>query len=253
MAPTSGRLYVGNLDYGVEDSDLEDVFSKAGNVVNASVVRHGGSNRSKGFAFVEMASVEEAQKAVDTLNDLDLKGRKLLVSGAKSEKPEKSERPARERDSRSGGKKEPRKRERRERKPKFEGENDSRKVKVREIEVVTSPVVLLSGLNAEAEDIDISDLFSQIGSVQSREFADGSDGAATREMKVTMAETAEAQRAVDFLDGKSFMGYRLKVTGAPAEESVPTPEAPVSEDAPVAEDAPVNEPDEGAETPATES
>ena len=81
---TSGRLYVGNLAYEVTESDLFELFSGIGKLKNAEVVCNKHTQRSKGFAFVEMLSVEEAKRAVEVLNDKEFMGRKLLVSGAKS-------------------------------------------------------------------------------------------------------------------------------------------------------------------------
>jgi RNA recognition motif. (a.k.a. RRM, RBD, or RNP domain) len=84
---TSSRLYVGNLDYNAAESDLEGLFRGVGNVVSTEVVTNSRTQQSKGFAFVEMGSVEEARRAVEVLHDQDFMGRKLLVSGAKSEGP----------------------------------------------------------------------------------------------------------------------------------------------------------------------
>jgi RNA recognition motif-containing protein len=84
---TNPRLYVGNLDYKAVESDLEDLFRGVGNVISAEVVINSRTQQSKGFAFVEMASIEEAKRAVEVLHDQDFMGRKLLVSGAKSEGP----------------------------------------------------------------------------------------------------------------------------------------------------------------------
>jgi len=84
---TSARLYVGNLDYNAAESDLEDLFRGVGNVISTEVVTNSRTQQSKGFAFVEMGSLEEARRAVEVLHDQDFMGRKLLVSGAKSEGP----------------------------------------------------------------------------------------------------------------------------------------------------------------------
>jgi hypothetical protein len=81
---TSGRLYVGNLNYEVNEKDLEELFAGVGTVESAEVVSHQRTQRSKGYAFVEMSSTEEAIRAVDVLNDQEFMGRKLVVSGAKS-------------------------------------------------------------------------------------------------------------------------------------------------------------------------
>ena len=81
------KLYVGNLVYEATDEDLKNHFSQAGNVVSATVIRYRDTGRSKGFGFVEMNSEEEAQKAIDTFNNQDFKGRKLIVSEARPPKP----------------------------------------------------------------------------------------------------------------------------------------------------------------------
>jgi len=80
---TTPRLYVGNLSYDASESDLFELFNGVGNVQNAEVVTNRHTQRSKGFAFVQMASVEEAKRAVEVLHDKEFMGRKLLVSGAK--------------------------------------------------------------------------------------------------------------------------------------------------------------------------
>ncbi len=83
----SKKLYVGNLLYEISDEDLKEYFSQSGTVVSASVIRYHDSGRSKGFGFVEMETEEGAQKAIDTLNGQDLKGRKLIVSEARPPRP----------------------------------------------------------------------------------------------------------------------------------------------------------------------
>jgi RNA recognition motif-containing protein len=77
------KLYVGNLAYSVSNNDLEELFSQAGQVQSAAVITDKFSGQSKGFGFVEMATAEEATKAIETLNDSDLKGRNIKVNEAK--------------------------------------------------------------------------------------------------------------------------------------------------------------------------
>jgi len=81
---TSPRLYVGNLSFDATESDLFELFNGVGHVQNAEVVSYRHNQRSKGFAFVQMQTVEEAKRAVDELHDKEFLGRKLVVSGAKS-------------------------------------------------------------------------------------------------------------------------------------------------------------------------
>ena len=84
---TSGRLYVGNLDYSTGEAELEELFRGVGNVLRAEVVTNPRTQQSKGFAFVEMGSIDEAKRAVSILDDQDFMGRKLIVSGARSDGP----------------------------------------------------------------------------------------------------------------------------------------------------------------------
>ena len=81
---TSAKLYVGNLSFEATESDLFELFSGVGSVRNAEIVTHKYNEKSKGFGFVMMATVEEAQRAVAELHDKEFLGRKLVVSGAKS-------------------------------------------------------------------------------------------------------------------------------------------------------------------------
>src|ERR1700704_3826990 len=81
---TTPRLYVGNLSFEATESDLFDLFNGVGAVQNAEVVTYKHNQRSKGFAFVQMLTVDEAKRAVHELHDKEFLGRKLVVSGAKS-------------------------------------------------------------------------------------------------------------------------------------------------------------------------
>ena len=77
------KLYVGNLDYGVTDSDLERMFAAHGTVQSAQVIMDRDTGRSKGFGFVEMNYDQEAQAAITALNGQDSGGRPLTVNEAK--------------------------------------------------------------------------------------------------------------------------------------------------------------------------
>lgn len=89
---TSPRLYVGNLSFDASESDLFDLFNGVGSVQNVEVVVNRHTMRSKGFAFVQMQSIDEAKRAVDELHNKDYMGRKLVVSGAKALEERRSER-----------------------------------------------------------------------------------------------------------------------------------------------------------------
>ncbi|MFP6872555.1 MAG: hypothetical protein VCA55_03515 [Verrucomicrobiales bacterium] len=88
VAVTTSRLYVGNLSYDTTENDLATLFEKVGGVVKAEIVCHRSSNRSKGYAFVEMNDTNGARKAADALHDHDFMGRKIIVNGAKSAGPQ---------------------------------------------------------------------------------------------------------------------------------------------------------------------
>ena len=77
------KLYVGNLAFGVSKSDLEELFSKAGQVQSVAVITDKFSGQSRGFGFVEMANAEDASKAIQQFNDTELKGRNIRVNEAK--------------------------------------------------------------------------------------------------------------------------------------------------------------------------
>ena len=78
------KLYVGNLAYSVSNSDLEELFSTMGQVQSVAVIMDKFSGQSKGFGFVEMTNAEDASKAIEQLNDTELKGRNIKVNEARS-------------------------------------------------------------------------------------------------------------------------------------------------------------------------
>ena len=82
----SPKLYVGNLAYEAAESDLFDLFSKVGAVKNVEIAMDRHANRSKGFGFVEMETLETAKEAAAKLNRTDFMGRQIVVSGAKVDK-----------------------------------------------------------------------------------------------------------------------------------------------------------------------
>jgi RNA recognition motif-containing protein len=77
------NIYVGNLPNSVNENDLREAFQAFGQVDKTAVIKDKFSGESRGFGFVEMASREEATKAISTLNGRDLKGRALKVNEAK--------------------------------------------------------------------------------------------------------------------------------------------------------------------------
>lgn len=83
----TNRLYVGNLSFDASEKDLEELFKGAGTVDTVEIVYNRNTERSKGYAFVEMGSVDDAKHAVETLHDQTFMERQLIVSGAKSKGP----------------------------------------------------------------------------------------------------------------------------------------------------------------------
>ena len=73
------KLYVGNLPYTTNEQDLQDLFASAGTVDSINVMRDMATGRARGFAFVEMSTDEEAQKAITELNEFQLGGRNLSL------------------------------------------------------------------------------------------------------------------------------------------------------------------------------
>jgi len=88
------KLYVGNLSFQTTSEDLQQLFSQAGTVESASVVEDRDTGRSRGFGFVEMATKEDGEKAIEQFNGTDLAGRNLTVNEA---------RPREDRGGRGGG------------------------------------------------------------------------------------------------------------------------------------------------------
>ncbi len=77
------KLYVGNLPYSATEEELSKMFGQAGTVTSVAIIKDRETGRSKGFAFVEMSSDAEAQKAVSMLNGQSMGGRDLRVSIAR--------------------------------------------------------------------------------------------------------------------------------------------------------------------------
>src|ERR1044072_3307510 len=88
------KLYVGNLSFQTSSEDLQQLFAQAGTVESATIVEDRDTGRSRGFGFVEMASKEEGEKAIQQFNGTDLNGRNLTVNEA---------RPREDRGNRGGG------------------------------------------------------------------------------------------------------------------------------------------------------
>ena len=79
----SRKLYVGNLPYETGEAELQELFARAGTVETVKVMRDMATGRARGFAFVEMSTEEEAQRAITELNAYQIGGRGLTVNEAR--------------------------------------------------------------------------------------------------------------------------------------------------------------------------
>ncbi len=91
----NARLYVGNLSYEANESELEDLFKGFGNVKSVEIIYNPRTHKSKGYAFVEMRYLDDARKAAEVLHGQPFMGRELMVSAAseRPDTPEKAEQP----------------------------------------------------------------------------------------------------------------------------------------------------------------
>jgi len=90
-AVESSRLYIGNLSYEANESDIEELFKGVGPVRSVEIVYNKHTHKSKGYGFVEMLRMDEAKRAVEVLHDQHFMGRQLIVSGAKAKNAEDGE------------------------------------------------------------------------------------------------------------------------------------------------------------------
>lgn len=79
----STKLFVGNINHEASENDLQNHFSAAGTVLSVNIIQDRTTGRSRGFGFVEMASADEAQKAIEQLHEKDFQGRALTVNEAR--------------------------------------------------------------------------------------------------------------------------------------------------------------------------
>lgn len=86
----SMKLYVGGLAYSVTDNELEELFAGIGSVTSAAVIKDRDTGQSKGFGFVEMSDVKEAQNAIKELNGKEISGRSIMVNQARPQEDRSS-------------------------------------------------------------------------------------------------------------------------------------------------------------------
>ena len=81
------RLYVGNIPFAAGEDELRDLFSQVGQIESVHVVTDRATGRPRGFAFVEMVNEEDAQKAINNLDQTEFQGRRLAVNEARPRAP----------------------------------------------------------------------------------------------------------------------------------------------------------------------
>lgn len=86
----SKKIYVGNLNYTATEDELEELFATYGTVVSVNIVTDRDTNRSKGFAFVEMEDGDAADKAIAEMNNKEFQSRNLRVNEAQQRKPKRN-------------------------------------------------------------------------------------------------------------------------------------------------------------------
>ncbi|XP_021749838.1 28 kDa ribonucleoprotein, chloroplastic-like [Chenopodium quinoa] len=174
--PEEAKLFVGNLPYDVDSEKLAQLFDGAGVVEIAEVIYNRETDRSRGFGFVTMSTVEEAEKAVELLNGYDVNGRLLTVNKA-APRGSRPERPPRE----------------------FE----------------PSCRIYVGNLPWDVDSSRLEQLFSEHGKVLSaRVVSDRETGRSRGFGFVTMASESEVNDAITALDGQTLDGRAIRVNVA---------------------------------------
>lgn len=171
--PEDAKLFVGNLPYDIDSEKLAQLFEQAGVVEIAEVIYNRETDRSRGFGFVTMSTVEEAEQAVGKFDRYDLNGRVLTVNKA-SPRGARPERPARVFE------------------PSFR--------------------IYVGNLPWSVDDTRLEQIFSEHGKVESARVVYDRDSGRSRGFGfVTMASEAEMNDAIANLDGQSLEGRAIRV------------------------------------------
>ncbi|KAF5479723.1 hypothetical protein F2P56_000520 [Juglans regia] len=173
--PEEAKLFVGNLPFDIDSEKLAEVFNQAGIVEISEVIYNRETDRSRGFGFVTMSTVEEAEKAVDMLNRYDLNGRLLTVNkaaprGSRVERPRVNE-------------------------PSFR--------------------IYVGNLSWQVDDARLEQVFSEHGKViDARVLCDQETGRSRGFGFVTMSSETELNDAIAALDGQNLDGRAIRVNVA---------------------------------------
>lgn len=177
--PEEAKIFVGNLPYDVDSEQLAQLFQQAGVVEISEVIYNRETDQSRGFGFVTMSTVEEAEKAVEMLNRYEIGGRYLTVNKAapRGSRPERTERT-----------------------PQMTG---------------PSYRVYVGNLPWDVDDVRLEQLFSEHGKVvNARVVYDRESGRSRGFGFVTMSCESDVNDAIENLDGQSMGGRALRVNVA---------------------------------------
>lgn len=97
------KLYVGNLSYQVSEAEVRELFVQVGSVESVKIIMDAYTSRSRGFGFVEMATREDGQKAIEQLTGTPLKGRPIIVNEARPQERRSSKGTGAQRPSEGSG------------------------------------------------------------------------------------------------------------------------------------------------------
>lgn len=174
--PEDAKIFVGNLPYDVDSEQLAQLFQQAGVVEISEVIYNRETDQSRGFGFVTMSTVEEAEKAVEMLHQYELGGRFLTVNKAapKGSRPERT--------------------------PQVTG---------------PSYRIYVGNLPWDVDDVRLEQLFSEHGKVvNARVIYDRDSGRSRGFGFVTMSSESEVNDAIENLDGQSMGGRAIRVNVA---------------------------------------
>lgn len=183
-APREPKLYVGNLNYGIEDEDLERIFSEFGPIISAVHIKdREDPTRKRGFGFVSFVNLDSAEAAAAALNGEDIEGRVLRVDFASNKPPVRREYNSERRNTNS-----------------FSRRDDGSRVYV-------------GNLDYGTDDDTLSEIFSEFGEVLScQHMTDRDDPSRKRGFAfITFNSADEANEAVENLDGLEVDGRSIRV------------------------------------------